>query len=518
MVPAREVMDAQSVPKKETHQAALSGKMAKISSLRESKGEGSEDKNSYKTSKATSTLPAAMARVHRQHQEDEIRERLRGSTPKEKKLVRKPSESADVQVEDPDPGLGLSTLWFWFSYGKFAKSVLLVQPLQVTVLFWLICGFGFILSSVGFLAPLPGPGPVYNSTFAAQVMGGGILLGLLFYLLGGELFYLVVKKKFGGVSHLLGLKVVVNAFLPLAFAQLITMGVGTFMLGEPYWRGEVPPGYTVFSEIVIPFAWIWGGYRVAQALTGLFSLPFPSRMSLKTAVVVLCALPMMVWASGVSGFMQKRVNEKWELLNRDAKASAQPLPISRFDEVLVLIPFRDTERKQRLYLFRMQAYYRLDQMDAARADALRLDRMAIPTSAEDELAKGLNYLFQNRLDLAIPRFESAIAKDSDCAPAHQWLALGQVGTHIDRSEHHARILMQSDPNVFHLQLLVRILYVQEKYQDIWDVMLMVEAPPDTWDPVTLYQGSVASSKIGKPRRAEFLEGLARGKGLETEGE
>jgi hypothetical protein len=76
--------------------------------------------------------------------------------------------------------------------------------------------------------------------------------------------------------------------------------------------------------------------------------------------------------------------------------------------------------------------------------------------------------------------------------------------------------MTSEPNVFHLSLMVRILFVQEKYQEIWDVMLDVDTSPEKWDPVTLYQGGIAASKLGNLRRSATLLALAKVKGFEAE--
>lgn len=516
--PAPKVMEAEAVPRREIHQAALSGKMATISSLRESAGPSASSRKNAALGKATSTLPAAMARVHRQHQEEEIRERLREPASEKKALIRRPHESADLRVEDPHPGLAASVFWFVFAFGKFAKSALLVQPLSVTLLFWMLCGMGSIQFLMPWIVPAPGPGLFYDSRFAVQVLGGGILAGLLACGAVSQLLHLLLKRKWGGISRWFGLKLVVDAFLPLALMQLIVLGTGTFLIGEAYWRGTLPAGYGIFAGILLPFCWIWGGYRMAQGVTGLFQPAFPVRLGLKIGMLFLFAFPLLIARSGLFERLGAARDADWEQLRLDAMASADPLPRERFDRMLDQLPFRDTARKRDLYLYRMQAAYRQDRLEDARADALRLDRMAVPDSADDDLAKGLNFLFRNRLDLAIPRFESAIAKDPACTPAHQWLALGQVASDIGRSEAHAKILMQADPNVFHLQLLVRILFAQEKYQDIWDAMLTVDAAPGTWDPLTLDQGAVAAEKLGNPRRAQFLRALARSKGLDYAGE
>lgn len=517
-VPEGTVLEAQSVAHRQPHEAALSGKMAEISSMRESGTPIPEHKSYGAKNKGGSTLPQAMARVHRKHQEDEIRERLQGKKNTGKPEVHKAGISSDLRMEDPDPGFEKSLFWFLFSFGRFSKGVLLVQSLPVTLLFWMLCGLGSILLSVGWLIPVAGPGPVYDSLFTSRVLAGGMLLGMGGFLAASLALFLILRKKFGGIGKLYGLKVVVNAFLPLALGQLFTMGYGTLSLGESYWRGNVPAGYAFLSNVLLPGLWIWGGYRVAQAATGLFNMNFVTRIWLRTGITLILSVPVLLYAADLPSILHRGLYGDWEHLKRETMASPEPLPLNRFDDFEKRIPFREVDLRRELYLARMQNLYRADQMDAARADALRLDRMAIPGSPEDELAKGLNYLFLGRLDLAIPRFQSAIALDPDCTPAHQWLALGLVATDINAAEEEARILMKSDPNVFHLQLLVRILFVQQKYQQIWDAMLTVNAPAEEWDPVTLYQGSVAAASLGKLRRSETLLSLARSKGLESKGE
>ncbi|MDF3128677.1 hypothetical protein P0Y35_05665 [Kiritimatiellaeota bacterium B1221] len=498
--------------------AALSEKMAKISSIRES-GIPAENPGSFsEKQKAVSSLPGAMARVHQKLQEDRIRERLSGKSSEAKSLVKRPQVSDDLNVGDPQPGAGKSFLWFVFAYGRYAQGVLLGQSLQVTFLFLMVCGLGSIQFSMVWLAPAGGPGPMYNGLFTSRVLAGGMVLGMGSYLLASLLIYLVLMKKSGGIGKFYGLKVLVNAFLPLAVGQLLILAYATLTIGESFWRGQVPEGYGFCSSYILPALWIWGGYRIAQAISGLFSLPFISRLWLKTGITLGMAVPVILVASGLTSSMKGRADREWAQLKLDLMAATEPLPVERFDGVENRLAFRDVERKQDLYLLRMQNLYRQDLLDAARADALRLDRLALTGSAEDELAKGLNYLFRDRLDLAIPRFEAAISQNPECFPAHQWLSLGLLGTDIAKSEAHARILMQYDPNVFHLQLLVRILFAQEKYQDIWDAMLMVDAAPEAWDPVTLYQGGGSAERLEHPRRAELLFTIARSKGLETEEE
>lgn len=507
--------EALPVPPKRESQEALSEKMAKISSIRESAGP-LDQSAVIMDNRAASTLPQAIARLHRIKQENALRERLNDSTTKEKKLVRKPIESHQMSMDDPDPGLLKTTTWFIFSFGRFAKSVLLAQALQVSLLFSLIVGLGSIHTSIGFLSPLPGPGPLYDVNFASRVIAGGMILGLAVYLLLSIILLFMAEKIFGGIGKMFGLKVVVNAFLPLALVQLIAMGFGTMVLGEAYWRGNLPVGYGIFSGWILPGMWLWGGYRIAQVFTQLYSLSLPVRFGLKMGIPLVLSLPLLTSVSGVERLMHSGFEKEWAVLETDVMTSGASLPIERYDQMEERIPFRDIERKRDLYLFRMQALYRLDEQSIARADALRLDRMSAKGSADDQLAKGLNYLFQNRLDLAIPKLKSAIEVDPNCLPAHQWLAAGQVASNIELAEEHAHILMTSEPNVFHLSLMVRILFVQEKYQEIWDVMLDVDTSPEKWDPVTLYQGGIAASKLGNLRRSATLLALAKVKGFEAE--
>lgn len=508
------ILEAGSVHKLSAHPAALSGKMAKISSLRESSSP--EIKNNLTQGKATSSLPGAMARVHRKHQEEEIRDRLQGKSSQRTESRRKENVSTSLQMEDPDPGTGKSALLFWCFFGRFAKSVLLAQPLQVTLLFFLLTGLGSIEWSMAFLSPLPGPGPVYDPAFASTVVAGGMLLGMGFYFLLSLVLNMSLHHFHGGIGKMFGLKVMVNAFFPLAIGQLCFIGWGSLWMGESYWRGMMHPEFAALRNVVLPILWIWGAYRVAQAVTGLFEMSFPLRLWTKAGVLALAAVP---WLISHDGFIQPgetALNRDWDLLQEDVMTSGAALPIDRYDAMEKRLTFHDTRRKRDLYLYRMQALYRLDTLDRARADALRLDRMAFAGSADDDLAKGLNYLFQNRIDLALPKFNAALASDPDCNPAHQWSALALAAFDLDAAEQHARILMQRDPNVFHLQLLVRILFAREKYQEIWDSTLMVDAPPEAWDPMTLYQGGKAAEALGYKRRAEYLLSLARSKGQDSD--
>lgn len=516
VVEAPQILEAQLVKSVQTHPAALSGKMAKISSLRESGGP--ELKSNLNREKASSTLPGAMARVHRQQQESEIRDRLQGKAASQKISKLKPKPPESLKVEDPEPGLLKSSLWFWGFFGKFTKSVMLVQPLQVTLLFYILTALGSIEWTRVFLSPVPGPGSVYDPTFAARVMAGGMLLGLGFYLGISALLYLILNRKYGGIGRIFGLKVVVNAYLPLALGQLLVMAAGSLWLGESYWRGLLPAEFSTLRDLLLPGLWIWGAYRMAQAVTGLFDMPLPVRIWCKSGACALAVLPVWLSAMPVLYRGTAALDADWMALRQEVMASAAALPVRQYDEMERRLPFYDTARKRDLYLYRMQAHYRMGALDEARADALRLDRMAWRGSAEDELAKGLNYLFQNRLDLALPRFEKALQLDPDCSPAHQWSALGLAAFDLDAAEGHARVLMENDPNVFHLQLLVRLLSAREKYQEIWDSMLRVDTPPEEWDPLTLYQGGKAAESLANPRRAAFLYSLARSKGFDPERE
>lgn len=490
--------------------------MAKISSLRESGGP--ELKKNYKGDKATSTLPGAMARVHRQHQENEMRDRIQGKISDKKESRMRSKMTEHFQMEDPDPGSIKSILFFWGFFGRFAKSVLLVQPLQLTLLFYLLVALGSIEWSRAFLSPLPGPGPVYDQNFAASVMAGGVLLGLSLYFLISFTLYFALNRRHGGIGKMFGLKVVVNAFLPLALGQFIFMVLGTLWYGESYWRGMMSPELTNVRIWVLPALWIWGGYRVAQAVTGLIEMSLPVRIYCKCGICLLAALPVLFARVDLIHPGAAALEQDWAALKKDVMISGAALPINRYNQMEKRLAFYDTVRKRDLYLYRMQALYRMEALDQARADALRLDRMALTGSADDELAQGLNYLLQNRLELALPKFEAALKLDPNCNPAHQWSALGLAGSDLDAAEVHARILMENDPNVFHLQLLVRILYAREKYQDIWDSMLLVDVPPEDWDTLTLFQGGEAAQALGNTRRADFLHALARSKGYDSGGD
>lgn len=499
----------------ESSQAALSEKMAKISSMRESSVPHDNHANESDDPKSSSTLPKTMARVSRLRKESEIKERLVQGKVTASKTTDSPDESDLFRMDDPEPGFFTSFIWFVFSFGRFARSVLLVQSPQNIFLFFLIAALGSIQCTMSFLSPVAGAGPVYNTAFTSQVVAGGMLLGVGFYLMLSLLLHFAVNKVFGGIGRLFGLKILVNAFLPLAVFQIAAMIYGTILIGEAYWRGNVPVGYEVFTLWILPAMWIWGGYRIAQVFTGVFTLRRPAKIGVKLGLPLFAAFTFGAALKSVDVFFRQDFRNDWEVFEQDVQSQGTFLTIERFDQMEKRIPFHDIRKKRDLYLYRMQALFRLDEYSTARADALRLDRMSLPDSAYDRLAKGLNFLFQDHLDLAASEFSSAIERDPLCLPAHQWLTLLNAGSDIQKAEKHARILMDADPNVSHFRLLVRILFAQEKHQQIWNLMLEVDAAPDQWDPLTLEQGGVSAGKVGKIQRSEMLLELSKEKSSET---
>ncbi len=497
--------------------AALSGKMAKISSIRESTDFKGSDPNWKEKAGATSTLPEAMARLNRKHRNEELRNQLDTSKPVSGKSLKRTPTKEPLNVEDPAPGPMRTLHWFIFRFGRFANGVLLAQSIWYSVFFAGLVALGSIYHSLGLLVPgTPGPNSLLGGAFVLRVLGGGFLLGLVFFSALSFLFNWVVGARYGKVGNGFGFKVVAQAFVPLAVCQILAVMVFSLLWGEAFWRGATPDGFEVVHFVLIPLFWVWAGFRLGQAVCGLYAPRFLSRLLIKGVLVCVTGGLGLLLTRGLSRLEAGASMEAWSDLKADVMQSGAALPIEHYDQMEKRLGFRDVSRRRDLYLWRLQAHYIRDDRMEARADALRLDRMEPSGSAYRELARGLNLLLQDRLDLALPRFENAVEIDPSCLPAHQWMALAYVGRDLSVAESHARRLMEAEPNVFHLQLLVRILFARDKHQEIWDVMLTVDAPPEEWDPLTLAQGGMSARILGKDRRADVLQDLAERKGFDSE--
>lgn len=497
--------------------AALSDKMAKISSLRESTGFHESTVAWKQKAGATSTLPEAMARVNRKHRNEELRKQLDAKEPASGKSLKRSLTREPLNVEDPAPGPMRTFHWFVFRFGRFANGVLLAQSVWYSVFFVGLVAMGSIYHSMGILVPAaPGPNPLPDFHFLVRVVGGGFLLGVVCLSTVSILFNKMVQARCGKVGKGFGHKVISQAFVPLAVLQILAMCVFSLLWGEAFWRGAAPAGFDVVHFILVPLFWLWGGYRVGQALCGLYAPRFLSRLGIKGGTACLTGVLGILLTHGMAGLDRISHADAWSDLRAEVMQSGASLPIERYDRMEKRLGFRDVARRRDLYVWRLQAHYIQGDRMAARADALRLDRMEPPGSAYRELARGLNLLMQDHLDMALVRLEKALEIDPSFLPSRQWMALAYVGRDLELAESHARQLMQAEPNVFHLQLLVRILFAREKHQEIWDVMLTVDAPPEEWDPLTLAQGGISALTLGKEKRAEVLLDLAERKGFDSE--
>ncbi|MEX2607270.1 MAG: hypothetical protein WD708_07990 [Kiritimatiellia bacterium] len=512
-------VSAEPVPATSDTSAALSGKMAKISSIRDSTGFRESDPAWKEKAGAASTLPEAMARVNRKHRNEELKKQLDTTTPESSRPMKRQTTREPLNMEDPEPGPMRTLYWFVFRFGRFANGVLLAQPIGYSVVFVFLVALGSVYHSLGLLVPgSPGPNRLFGSGFPLRVVGGGVLLGVICFFGVSFIFNRVLQARCGKVGKGFGYKVVAQAFAPLAVLQIMALIAFSLLWGEAFWRGATPAGFGPVHFVLIPLFWLWGGFRLAQALCGLFAPRFLSRLGLKGGLAGVAGCLGILLTHGLAWLDTTSHAEAWAELKSDVMQSGAALPIERYDRMEKQLGFRDVSRRRELYLWRLQAHYIRDDRMAARADALRLDRMEPPGSPYRELARGLNLLMQDRLDMALVRFESALEKDPGCLPAHQWMALAYVGRDLSVAESHARRLMGAEPNVFHLQVLVHILFARNKHQEIWDVMLTVDAPPEEWDPLTLAQGGISARALGKYKRADILLDLARRKGLDSDPE
>lgn len=489
----------------------LSTKMAAISTLREStlqmKPQGAAPQRSRET--VMSTLPDALSQVDRKLHLNESQLMSTAAS-------GDPAGSSSVGPARPkpvDPGSLRYALWFLFRFDLFAEGPLSRQSRFFVVGWCLILSLSLSVQLMEWMGPgVVTSGPVYLSrTFLlclafslAAGLGGCVGIGALLSLLSGQ--------KEARLRVFEGIRIVVNAFLPLAVVLSTYLLVHHAFLGEAFWRGATLSLTGPWSEWIFPVAWLWSGLRLVQALPVV--MPEGSALLLPARIV---AILMTLTAGGmlhpsVAASAGQDTRVRWEEEKSNVLGSAGALEEDFFSRMETGLPFHAVEARSELYVLRLQQSFRLGDMEAARADARRLERLSPRRSADEDVAQGLISFFDGRQDLAVRRWESAVEKDPEHPAAHCWLALASVGSDSGRAEHHARILMQKDPNVFHLFLLVRILESQNKDSEIWESMLQVNAPPQEWVPLTLLQGGLAAQNLGNIRRAEQLLALARERG------
>lgn len=486
--------------------ASLSEKLAAISTLRESTPrEENRRKRSWRDGDlAPSSLPEALSRVDRKLRMDALPQQTE----------EKESADEEVQIEDPNPGIFSEAFWFIFRFGRFVRGPMLRESRL------LLIGILFFLALSMCAQTLEWVGPAFSATrtlFSPSVFS--LLLALtvvpavLFYTVSGWVLLRGMRNAASEVNPLFGLRVVVNAFLPLGMVQSVYLILNSVVFREAFWRGALPEWAAVWNLWVFPVCWAWSGFRLAQATCSLLPVSHSKKVLLKTGCLGAGLILGALLHPDVAAWFHQDAVREWSVHRKRFLEPGATLELEVFDRIEQNLPFHAVDLRSELILFRLQQRFRQDRMDLVLEDALWLDRISPPGSAMDDVAKGLTLFLRGRLDLAVSRWNSAVGKDPDCLPAHQWLALASVGNDVQEAEQHARVLMKKDPNVFHLYLLVRILDVQNKHAAIWEAMFDVEAPPEEWYPLTLLQGSRAAEELGKAKRAERLRTLAEARGF-----
>lgn len=499
----------------EVNPAALSEKMAAISSLRESNSpSGSKiGGNWHERAKMMSSLPEALSRVDRRIRLQNLPEHMQEA----ERAMEEALSSEELLAEDPDPGTLRVLTWFLFRFGRFVRGPMLRQTPFMLIGLLIILSMSFSAQGMEWTMPS-------LTSVSSVFVTGSFFLRLLvmvaaaagFYLLLSLLLVHLLKVGEDRARLMFGIRVVVNAFLPLAVVQSFYVLLHNAVLGEAFWRGA-PLGITaVWTTWIFPLCWAWCSFRIAQAVCTCLEIDLLPRIFVKTGAIALGCVMAAPLHPAVVGWTHQGAQHDWNELRRQVQEPGSSLNTEAFSRLEKGLPLHATESRRELYLYRLQQHFRQGDTDAALDDALRLDRISPEHTAMDHVAKGLTLFLRGRLDLAVQRWKTAVELDPDCLHAHQWLALASVGANVEEAEHHARILMRQDPNVFHLYLLVRILDSQEKHAAIWEAMFDVDAPPEEWYPLTLLQGGMAARELGKVRRAERLLTLAEARGLVPE--
>jgi tetratricopeptide (TPR) repeat protein len=404
-------------------------------------------------------------------------------------------------------------LWFLFRFDRFVEGAVAHQSRFFVVGWCFILSLSLSVQLMEWMGPgVVTSGPVYLSRTFLLCLALSMVAGVGGSVALGAVLSLLSDRKEGGLRIFDGFCIVVNAFLPLAVVLSTYLLVHHAFLAEAFWRGAVLTLTAPWAEWVFPLAWLWSGLRLAQAMPLVMpegsALVLPARIA---AIVVAMTAGGMLHPA-VAALAGQDALVRWEKEKSSALGPAGALEEDFFHQMETGIPFHAVDARSELYLYRLQQQFLLGNMQGARADARRLERLSSRRSPREDVAQGLISFLDGRQDLAVQRWKRAVEKNPDTLAAHRWLALASVGSDPGRAEHHARILMQKDPHVFHLFLLVRILESQHKDAEIWEAMLEVNAPPEEWVPLTLLQGGLAAQSLGKTRRAEQLLALARERG------
>ena len=478
----------------------LSRKLASISSLPESskeKAPWSEHVRVY------STLPEALSKMNRKMRVDELPEQLA----KVEVALEEEEYNEVMHVEDPDPGVLLSGMWFLFSFGKFVRGPMLRQSkgeVLGLMLFLCVamCSQGMEWSHASLVSVLPVMWVREFYLRLSWVMGAVFAASLIM----GLLISWALGTWERGLPGFTGLRIVVNALLPLGIIQLFLMILQLSMYGEAYWRGVRLLEIQHITESVLLFLWGISGLRIAVAIFASRKVAIHTQIFLKFLAFVVGLAPGVDLHAGVVEQAKQAAVEDWNLASRQALAPGSFLDEARFEKIETHLPLREVQIRQDLYLLRLQQQFRQRNLEAALDNAILLERISPGETAMDELGKGLQEFLEGRLDLAVPHWKDAVLIEPDCVAAHQWLALAEMANDLVDAERHARILMQIDPNVFHFYLLVRVLDAQGKQEEIWQAQFEVNAPVDEWYPLSVSQVGLAARALGNEKRALALLG------------
>jgi len=489
--------------------ARISEKMAAISTMRDSTTRGVQKKAKSQREKAMnfSSLPDALARIDRRlNIENSPQPSL-----KEESAHNDATKKQDV-LDDPPPGSLRSLTWLLFRFGRYVHGPMLRQSPFTVIGVWFILSLSLCAQVIDWVGPsLTMATSLYASPEFYLRLLASFVAGALLYLLTAIGFKFLASTDELQVGLLYSLQIVVNAFLPLAAAQSLYILIHHAFLGEAFWRGAILGISPFWGFWVFPLAWAWSGLRLSQAMSSLIPFTSGRHHPAKTVTAGIVLFLGLGFHPTIEEAVRHDALIEWSARRKQLLDPQRTLNDSFFLRLEKSLPFHATQARTELYLFRLQQRFRQGEISLALEDAMRLERISPRGTAMENVAKGLGHFLRGGQDAAIRSWNTALNIDPDHLPAHRWLALASVGKDTKKAEEHAAFLMENDPNVFHLYLLVRILESQGKWAEIWEAMLHVDSPPESWYPLTLLQGSVAARELGMVRRSEQLLRVANRK-------
>ncbi|GEM_PF-1696312 len=465
--------------------------------------------------KSASTLPEAMARVHRENRFQAKLNRALNEVPTPGVEALEEDEETSYSVDDPTPGMLKALAHFIFSFGRFANGVQLAQPVWATVTFWMICGLGALLPLMAVLLPAdPGPEWMMNLEYLGRFLGLGFLIGLAAVLGISLLFNVSVWARFGRVGLLFGLRTVTGALLPLALVQMIAFAVSLALLGEAFLRGATYPWLIFLQTWVLPILWSWGGLRLGQAVARMARPPFYA------SAVLMILLPLGFAAMYIPihpAFTQWNIDRLSD--TSESIGSVRILnPMQRLaacEHYASHLPFWAMEEKQNLHFKRMELYLSLNDIRSARTEMLLLDKASIPDSSVELVAKSVNYYLlardhddEDKKQRIMSEVESLLKQATEqedvVVNAYDWLSVLKEDSSLPEASDMAGQAYHLAPTPARFQRYIQLLHQEQDYASMWETMIEETTPPQEWSVNTLLQLAEASESLGKGKRAAQL--------------